>query len=147
MKAKLLPLVFMVLFAFSLAQPIFASNPQLEDTKIANKQGEPLTDMTVHPGDEIELQARLYWYWFTVDSSKAEWIPQICRYLDFYVYKAKADGTNGDLVWSDTAMTNFFTANANPDTFKLTEYGTYNLVVKYEGKLKHCEAKAKIKVV
>lgn len=147
MKAKLLPLVFMVLFAFSLAQPIFASNPQLEDTKIAKKHGEPLTDITVNAGDEIALQARLYWYWYTIDSSKAEWIPQICRYLEFNVYKANDDGTNGDLVWSDTAMTNFFTANANPDEFTLTEKGKYNLVVKYDGKLKYCEAKSKILVV
>ncbi|MEN6293353.1 MAG: hypothetical protein ABFD07_15240, partial [Methanobacterium sp.] len=77
----------------------------------------------------------------------AAWIPQICRYLDFNVYKSNADGSNGDLVWSDTAMTNFFTANANPDEFSLKEKGTYNLLVKYEGKLKHCSATAKIYVV
>ncbi len=45
------------------------------------------------------------------------------------------------------AMTNFFTANANPDEFTLKEKGTYNLLVKYEGKLKHCSGTAKIYVV
>lgn len=146
MKVKLLPLILMVLFAFSVAQPIFAAQPQLEDTKIATKNGEPLKTLNVHSGDSIELQARLYWYWYTVDSVKASWIPQICRYLDFHVYKSNSDGTNGDLVWSDSAITNFFTDNANPDEFKLTDKGTYNLVVKYEGKLKHCNATAKIVV-
>lgn len=144
---KLLSLFLMVLMLFSLAQPIFAHNPQLEDTKIAMKNGEPLQDISVKTGDSIELQARLYWYWYTVDAAKASWIPQICRYLDFYVYKSNADGTNGDLVWSDRAITNFFTANANPDEFKLNEKGTYNLLVKYDGKLKPCSATAKIYVV
>ncbi len=92
----------MVLMVLSVAQPIFAGNPQLEDTKIAAKNGQPLSDITVNSGDSIELQARLYWYWYTVDSANASWIPQICRYLDFYVYKSNADGTNGDLVWSDS---------------------------------------------
>ena len=41
MKMKLLPLVFMIVFAFSMAQPIFAAVPQLEDTKITAKDGEP----------------------------------------------------------------------------------------------------------
>ena len=147
MKMKILPLFLMVLMAFSLAQPIFAANPQLEDTKIAMKNGESLKDITVNAGDSIELQARLYWYWFTVDSKNAQWIPQIFRYLDFYVYKTNADGTNGNLIWSDTAITNFFTANANPDKFTLNEKGSYNLVIKYEGKLKHCSASAKINVI
>lgn len=147
MKIRILPLFMMVLMAFSVAQPIFAGNPQLEDTKIAMKNGGPLQDITVNAGDSIELQARLYWYWYTVDQVNAQWIPQICRYLNFYVYKSNADGTNGDLVWSDTAITNFFTANANPDEFTLNEKGTYNLLVKYEGKLKHCSAAAKIYVV
>ena len=142
MKTKILPLLLMVMFAFSVAQPIFASNPQLEDTKIASKDGQPLADITVDAGKPIELQARLYWYWYTVDSSKAVWIPQICRYLNFYVYNEK-----GDLVWSDTAITNFFTANANPDEFTLNEKGSYKLVVNYEGKLKNCNATAKINVV
>ncbi|MEN6293886.1 MAG: hypothetical protein ABFD07_17950, partial [Methanobacterium sp.] len=62
MKMKLLPLFLMFLMAFSVAQPIFADNPQLEDTKIAMKNGEPLKDITVSAGDSIELQARLYWY-------------------------------------------------------------------------------------
>lgn len=144
---KLLPLFLMVLMVFSVAQPIFAHNPQLEDTKIAMKNGEPLQDISVKTGDSIELQARLYWYWYTIDSAKASWIPQICRYLDFYVYKSNSDGTNGGLVWSDTAITNFFTANANPDEFTLNEKGTYNLLVKYEGKLKPCNATARIIVV
>jgi len=144
---KLLSLFLMVLMLFSLAQPIFAHNPQLEDTKIAMKNGEPLQDISVKTGDSIELQARLYWYWYTVDSANASWIPQICRYLDFYVYKSNADGTNGDLVWSDRAITNFLTANANPDEFTLKDKGTYNLFVKYEGKLKHCSTTAKIFVV
>jgi len=147
MKMKLLPLFLMVLMVVSAAQPIFADNPQLEDTKISGTNGEPLKDIRVSTGDSIELQARLYWYWYTVDESKATWIPQICRYLDFYVYKSNADGTNGDLVWSDSAITNFFTANANPDEFTLNEKGAYNLLVKYEGKLKHCNATAKIYVV
>ena len=147
MKMKLLSLFLMVLMLFSLGQPIFAHNPQLEDTKIAMKNGEPLQDISVKTGDSIELQARLYWYWYTVDSANASWIPQICRYLDFYVYKSNADGTNGDLVWSDSAITNFFTANANPDEFTLNEKGTYNLLVKYDGKLKPCSATAKIYVV
>jgi hypothetical protein len=147
MKTKILPLLLMVMFAFSMAQPIFASNPKLEDTKIASKNGQPLADITVDAGEPIELQARLYWYWTTVDSSKPEWIPQICRYLDFYVYKANDDGTNGDLVWSDSAMTNFFTANANPDEFTLNEKGSYKLFVNYDGKLKPCNATAKINVV
>lgn len=147
MKIKPWPLFLMVLMVFSIAQPIFAGNPQLEDTKIAMKNGEPLQDISVNSGDSIELQARLYWYWYTVDQVNASWIPQICRYLDFYVYKSNADGTNGDLVWSDSAITNFFTANANPDEFSLQEKGTYNLLVKYEGKLKHCSGTAKIYVV
>ncbi|MCK9150589.1 hypothetical protein [Methanobacterium alcaliphilum] len=146
MKMKLFPLFLMVILAFSVAQPIFAANPQLEDTKIAGKNGAPINDITVSPGETIGLQARLYWYWYTVDSVNTSWIPQICRYLDFYVYKSNANGTNGELVWSDTAITNFFTANANPDEFKLNEKGTYNLVIKYEGKLKHCQANAKIYV-
>ena len=147
MKMKILPLFLMAVMVFSVAQPIFADNPQLEDTKIAMKNGEPLKDITVNAGTSIELQARLYWLYYTVDDAKPTWIPQICRYLYFYVYKSNADGTNGDLVWSDSAITNFFTANANPDEFTLNEKGAYKLVVKYEGSLKHCSATAKINVV
>ncbi len=145
MKTKIIPLLLMVMFAFSVAQPIFASDPQLEDTKIADKNGQPLKEITADAGKPIELQARLYWYWYSVDSNKATWIPQICRYLEFYVYKLNVNGTNGDLVWSDSAITNFFTANSNPDEFTL-EKGNYRLVVKYEGKLKHCNATSKITV-
>nr|WP_319373192.1 hypothetical protein [uncultured Methanobacterium sp.] len=140
MKIKFLPIVLIALIAVSGLQPIFATGPQLEDTKIAAKNGEPLQDITVTAGSDIELQARLYWYWYTIDNVKAEWIPQICRYLDFSV----SDSSN-DIVWSDTAMTNFFTANANPDTFTLNK-GTYTLKVKYEGKLKPCESTTKIYV-
>ncbi len=148
---KLWPLFLMVLMLFSLAQPIFADNPQLEDTKIAMKNGEPLPDISVKTGDSIKLQARLYYFWYdNLDENPTgipSWNPQSYRYLDFYVYKSNADGTNGDLVWSDRAMTNFLTANANPDEFTLNDKGTYNLLVKYEGKLKHCSATAKIYVV
>jgi hypothetical protein len=146
MKVKFLPLFLMVIFVVSVAQPIFAAGPQLEDTKIAGIDGQPLKDISVQTGDSITLQARLYWYYYPADATKAMWIPQICRYLDFYVYKANDDGTNGELVWSDNAITNFFTANANPDTFQLNKSGTYNLVVKYEGKLKHSNASARIYV-
>jgi len=146
MKIKILSLFLIVVMVFSAAPPIFAGNPQLEDTKIAMKNGEPLKNIASIEGDPIKVQARLYWYWYTVDQSKAAWLPQICRYLNFYVYRTNADGTNGDLVWSDTAITNFFTANANPDEFTLNEKGNYNLIVKYEGKLKHCNATAKIHV-
>ena len=145
MKMKLLPLFLMVMIAVSVAQPIFAAHPQLEDTKIAGSDGQPLNDISVHSGDSITLQARLYWYCYTIDPNP-KWIPQLCRYLNFYVYKANDNGSNGELVWSDTAITNLFTANANPDTFQLTESGTYNLVVKYEGKLKNSNASAKIYV-
>ena len=145
-EGKIITVSFNDHIGISVARPIFAVGPQLEDTKIADKHGQPLTTISVNSGDSIELQARLYWYWYTVDSAKASWIPQICRYLDFSVYKTNSDGTNGDLVWSDSAITNFFTANANPDEFTLTEKGTYNLVVKYEGKLKYCSATAKILV-
>jgi hypothetical protein len=145
MRTKVLPLLLMVMFAFSVAQPIFAADPQLEDTKIADKFGNPLKDINANAGDTIELQARLYWLYYTVDESKPAWIPQVVRYLDFYVYKLNANGTNGDLVWSDTAVTNFFTANANPDTFTLTK-GNYRLFVKYDGSLKHCNTTAKITI-
>ena len=141
MKMKFLPIVLIALIVVCGLQPLFAANPQLEDTKIAAKNGEPLQDITVSAGSEIELQARLYWYWYAVDSVNAQWIPQICRYLDFKVYDS-----SDDLIWSDTAITNFFTANANPDTFKLDK-GTYTLVVKYEGKLKPCQSTTKIYVV
>jgi hypothetical protein len=141
MKIKLLPVLLIAVMAVCGLQPIFAASPLLEDTKIAASNGQPLKDITVSPGTEIELQARLYWYYYTVDDSKPVWIPQICRYLDFYVYNS-----NNDLVWSDTAITNFFTANANPDTFSLNEKGTYKLVVKYEGSLKHSQTTAKINV-
>jgi hypothetical protein len=142
MKMKFLPIVLIALIAVCGLQPLFAANPQLEDTKIAAKNGEPLQDITVSAGSEIELQARLYWYYYAVDSAKATWIPQICRYLNFYVY----DSSN-NLVWSDTAITNFFTANANPDTFTLNKKGTYTLKVKYEGDLKHCQSTTKINVI
>ncbi|UTB32290.1 MAG: hypothetical protein NKF70_12460 [Methanobacterium sp. ERen5] len=146
MKMRILPLIFIIIF--SLAQPIFAAQPQFEDTKILGADGQPLKDITVKSGDSIKLQARLYWYWHTVfDLNKLEWIPQICQYLDFSVYKLNADGTNRNLVWSDKVMTNFVTYNANPYEFKLTEKGTYKLVVKYNGKLSPCEASSKIHVV
>jgi hypothetical protein len=135
-----LPIVLIALIAVCGLQPLFAADPQLEDTKIAGKDGAPLKDITVSQGSDIELQARLYWYWYTIDSTNAEWIPQICRYLDFRVYDS-----NNNLLWSDTAITNFFTANANPDKFTLNK-GTYTLIVKYEGKLKHCQSTTKIYV-
>ena len=147
MKVKVLPLFLMIIIAFSVAQPIFAASPQLEDTKIAAKDGQPIKDITATAGSPIELQARLYWYWTTVDSKKPSWIPQICRYLNFYVYKSNANGTNGDLVWSDKAVTNFFTANANPDEFTLNQKGKYNLVVTYEGALHHSQTTAKINII
>jgi hypothetical protein len=112
----------------------------IEDTKIADKQGQPLTDITVDAGEPIELQARMYWYFYAAHS-KPTWIPQICRKLNFYLYTEK-----GDLVWSDSAITNFFTANANPDEFTLNERGSYKLVVRYNGTLKHCVTTADINV-
>ena len=148
MKMKLLPLFLMVLMVFSIAQPIFAHNPQLEDTKIAGTHGQPLQDINVRTGDSIELQARLYLYMSPNNAGNnpmsAVWIPQICRHIDFYVYQSNDDGTNGDLVWRGRALTNFFTANANPDEFTLKQPGTYNLLVKYDGELKPCNATAKI---
>ena len=149
MKTKIIPLFFLVLIVVSAAQPIFASSPHPGDTKITGKNGQPLQDITVNTGSSIELQAKLYCYYYIYDEMgcTTDWFKEICRYLDFYVYKANADGTNGDLVWSDTAITNFFTANANPDEFSLTEKGTYNLVVKYGGNLKHRSGTAKFHVV
>ncbi len=41
----------MVIMMVSVAQPIFADNPQPRDTKIAMKNGEPLKDITVNSGD------------------------------------------------------------------------------------------------
>ena len=74
MKVKLLPLVLMFMLAVSVAQPIFAVGPQLEDTKIAGTTGQPLKNISVHSGDSIELQARLYWYWYTIDSVEPDYL-------------------------------------------------------------------------
>ena len=65
MKMKLWPLFLMVLMVFSVAQPIFADNPQLGetflgDTKIAESQYQPLQDIRVFTGDSIELHAKLF---------------------------------------------------------------------------------------
>ncbi|ADZ09808.1 hypothetical protein Metbo_1581 [Methanobacterium lacus] len=125
-------------------QPLFGASESSHPTKITGADGKSLKDITVSAGSPIELQARLYWYFLPFTTDTFTWIPQTCRYLEFYIYKVNPDGTNGDLAWNDTAMTNFFTGNANPDEFKLTENGTYSLVVKYDGKLRHCNATAKI---
>lgn len=143
MNLKLLSFIFVFVMLVSL-QPLFGTSDSNNPTKITGADGKSLKDITVRAGSPIELHARLYWYFLHFTTETFTWIPQTCRYLDFYVYMANQDGTNGDLVWNDTAMTNFFTANANPDEFKLTENGTYNLVVKYDGKLSHCNATAKI---
>lgn|GEM_PF-1135481 len=145
MKLIFLYLILIFVILISLAQPIFA-HPSMGDTKITGANGEPLKNLTASAGSPIELQARLYWYFLPFTTDTFTWIPQTCRYLDFHVYKANPDGTNGDLVWNDTAMTNFFTGNANPNEFKLTENGSYNLVVEYCGKLSHCNATVKILV-
>jgi len=142
--AKLLSFILMVVFVFSLAQPIFAE-PHFGDTRIMGVDGTPLKNITVSPGTSIELHSRLYWCFWPYDRDNIfEWIPQTCRYLNFNVYKANPDGSNGELVWSGSSMTNWFSGNANPEKFTLNESGNYNLVVKYEGKLKPCNATAKI---
>lgn len=143
MKVKLIPIVLIALIAVCGLQPIFAADPQVDDTKITAKNGEPLQDITVSAGSDIELQARLYWYYYANDYRNAKWIPQVLRFLDFYVYDS---GNN--LVWSDSAIINLFTGNANPHTFTLNK-GTYTLIVKYEGNpeiLKKCESTTKIYV-
>ena len=58
---------------------------------ITGADGQPLKNLSVHSGDTIELQAKLYWYWREFDNAPAKWYPQICRYLDFYVYKAQQE--------------------------------------------------------
>jgi hypothetical protein len=152
MYKKILPILFVVLIVFSGVQPIFADTPKLGDTKIGLIKFEPLKDIRAHPGREIQLYACLYSYcsisyyvWNLPVYKKPEWNYQHWRCLDFYVYRSNPDGSNADLVWSDTALTGFYSGKAAPDKFSLSEKGTYNLVVKYEGNLnKHCDATAKI---
>ncbi|AXV39693.1 hypothetical protein [Methanobacterium sp. BAmetb5] len=141
MKVKFLPIVLITLIAVCGLQPLFAAKPHLGDTKIIIVNAQPFQEISVSPGSDIELQARLYLFYYN-NVLKVTWIPQICRYLDFYVY----DSSN-NLVWSDSAITNFFTANANPDKFTLNKKGTYTLKVKYEGDLKHCQSTTKINVI
>lgn len=143
MNSKLISF-FLMFLVLIYVQPIFGISESANPTKITGADGKPLKNITVSAGSPVELQARLYWYFFPFNTETFTWIPQTCRYLNFHVYKAKPDGTNGELVWNGTAMTNFFTGNANPDEFRLTENGTYNLVVEYNGKLSHCNATAKI---
>lgn len=143
MNSKLISF-FLMFLVLIYVQPIFGASESANPTKITGADGKPLKNITVSAGSPVELQARLYWYFFPFTTDTFTWIPQTCRYLNFNVYKTNPDGTNGELVWNDTAMTNFFTGNANPDKFRLTENGTYNLVVEYTGKLSHCNATAKI---
>lgn len=138
------------MFALSTIQPILAANPEIGDTKIEGADGKPLKDITSSVGYPIKLQARLYLYKYWdnfIPVGVGTWNPTIFRYLDFYVYNTKPDGTNGNILWSTTAITSLYTANANPDDLIIAHRGTYNLVVKYEGNLKHCNATSKIYVV
>lgn len=140
----------MVMFIFSIAQPVFADKPEIGDTKIEGPDGKALKDITVQTGTPIKLLARLYLYKYWdnfLPVGDATWNTLIFRYLDFYVYNANPDGTNGKIYWSSRAMTSIYTANAVPDDLIITHKNTYNLVVKYEGNLKHCNATAKIYVV
>jgi hypothetical protein len=149
MKLKILPLLLMFMFVLSSVQPITA-NPEIGDTKIEGIDGNPLKDVIVQTGTPINLHARLclYKYWDNfLPVGAATWNPTIFRYLDFYVYHANPDGTNGNIFWSTTAITSLYTANANPGELIINHRGNYNLVVKYEGNLKHCNATAKIYVV
>ena len=150
MKMKLLPLFFIVLIVVSVAQPIFAYNSWKIDTKIVGADDEPLKDITVSAGNPIALQAKLVWCG-TYDNWKyydKEAFLFFC-YLNFYVYKSNADGSNGDIVWSGSAIA-FNRDNANLNKFSLNENGTYNLLVEYEGYsdvFRPCNATAKIYVV
>ncbi|AXV39694.1 hypothetical protein [Methanobacterium sp. BAmetb5] len=141
MKVKFLPIVLITLIAVCGLQPLFAADPPPGDTKITAKNGQPLQDITVKAGSEIELQARLYYYMVESRYGTHLWVPELLRYLYFDVYDS-----SHNLVWSDRAITNLFTANATPHTFTLNKKGTYTLIVKHEGNLKHCQSTTKIYV-
>lgn len=151
---KILVTLLLALILVCIVQPLFAIQPQRGDiqllassngpitavpiwgdTKIVATDGGPLKDITAKSGDTITLQAKLYKYKYN------EWYPQIGRYLDFYLY------SNGKIIWTEQAITNILTENANPWGFSLTMKGTYDLEVKYEGNLKHCSTRAKIYIV
>ena len=149
MKMKFMTLLLMVLMVISVAQPIFAA-PQRGDTKIASAHDETFNDMTVKAGEDIEIRVRLLEYFD--DNPIAPWYFRPFRYLLFYVYEPKADGTKGDLtneylVYSAGAWTGLLTGIATPPEFKLRRKGNYTLLVKYEGDLKHCNGTANINVI
>ena len=64
--------------------------------------------------------------------TEARWISEIGRDLHFNLYKENVDGTNGKLVWSDTATTTCFTQTATTD-FLIYEKGHYNLDISQDG--------------
>ncbi len=147
----------MCLMIFSVVQPISAAH--IGDTKITGPNNEPLTNMRVHAGNSIELKAQLYQYWSMGGIlTENRWISEIGRELHFNLYKENADGTNGKLVWSNTAKTTRFTQTATTD-FLIYEKGNYNLDIIFDdpsqdgyispeyGTMKPCSASIKIEVV
>jgi len=143
---KLLPLFLIAVMVFSAAQPIYA---EADDSKITGPNYNPLQDIIMNTGTGIQLHAKLLALRWMGWSSGPTWLNQPLRYLNFYVYKANANGANGDLVWSDGAYTNYFNCIASPNELVLNERGNYNLLVTYKGgwSIKPCSATAKIKVV
>ncbi len=147
MKMKLLPLFLIVVMVFSAAQPIYA---EADDSEITGPNYNPLQDIIINAGTCIQLHAKLLALrWWDTGGSGLIWLNQPLRYLNFYVYNANANGTNGDLVWSDGAYTSYFNCIASPNELALNERGNYNLLVTYKGgwSIKPCNATAKIKVV
>ena len=125
MKLKLVPLLLMFFLLVSLSQPIFAVRPG--DTQIVDLKCQPLEDMTVKSGDFVKFSAGLDEYVSDDFHQECYWELKQLRYLEFYVYRSNADGTNGDQVYSDVAQTGLFLPWASPNACLLVQKGNYTL--------------------
>lgn len=135
-------LLCLFLITASVIQPLSAAEPG--DTRIQAHDGGALKDVTVKAGEPIKLQAMVASCVYDYDVGYV-WVGMGLRYLEFSVFKAKEDGSDGDCVYYNSKMTSFWTGIAKPKAFTL-EKGTYNLLVQHNGNLKHCSARAKIYV-
>ncbi len=97
MKIRYLALISLILILVSVAQPIFAENPDMS-TVIANEDGNyfdsnPLNHTIFNSDQKINLKAKLL--------HKTFLFYMVCRYLNFYVYRINNNGSVGELVFQD----------------------------------------------
>jgi hypothetical protein len=114
-------------------QPIFAVQDGMYNTRVNAWVHNPFEDsknpIVVHGGSRIVIYAKLG----VSDDEGIGFKPSAFRYLNFFVYHANSDGSNGVLFYyKKHELTSLFEGVASTDSIILG-WDNYNVLITYEG--------------